>query len=236
MTKYYEDENSTLYHGDCITFMDDMIKRGATVDCSIVDIPYDSVNKNEIEHPKDHMPIRVITKGFADEITFDLEEFCDKLAKVTTKSIYIFCGIEQMPVVFSKFKHELRSEFIARHCIWYKTNPSPINGQHMYLSATENIVFAKRRGAEFHGHCEHNVFTTPAGSSRLHPTEKSQEVLRHLIEMSTSVGDTVFDCCFGSGSTGLAAVGMGRKFLGVELQESCCKIAADRLSFNLQLL
>jgi site-specific DNA-methyltransferase (adenine-specific) len=46
--------------------------------------------------------------------------------------------------------------------------------------------------------------------------------------MSSNEGDLIFDCCFGSGSTGLASKNLYRKFLGIELQEKYCEIAKQR--------
>lgn len=205
-----------------------MIEKGIKVDTSIVDIPYGNVSKNGAERAKYTGQLRKIDKGKADIITFDEIEFCEKLSKVTNNSIYIFCGINQIATIYNYFKEDRKKDFMARLCVWHKTNPSPANGQHMFLSATEFIVFAKRRKTLFNGHCEHNVFNFPAGKSKLHPTEKPQEILKYLIEMSSNEGDLIFDCCFGSGSTGVASIELDRKFLGVELSKEYCEIAKNR--------
>lgn len=207
-----------------------MIDEGVKVDTSIVDIPYGNVSKNGAERAKYAGQLRKIDKGNADIITFDEIEFCEKISKVTNNSIYIFCGINQIATIYNYFKENRKKDFMARLCVWHKTNPSPANGQHMFLSATEFIVFAKRRKTLFNGHCEHNVFNFPAGRSKLHPTEKPQELLKYLIKMSSNEGDLIFDCCFGSGSTGVASVELGRKFLGVELSEEYCRIAKGRFA------
>ena len=44
-----------------------------------------------------------------------------------------------------------------------------MNGQYIYLSATENAVWFKKRGAIFNAHCKHNVFEFPTGRSKIHP-------------------------------------------------------------------
>lgn len=227
---YYKDDNVKLINGDCIEVMDKMIENNRFVDLSIVDIPYGNVSKNGEERAKYAGQLRKIDKGAADIVTFDEIEFCERLAKVTKNSIYIFCGIDQIATIYNYFKEDLKKDWMSRLCVWHKTNPSPSNGQHMYLSASEFIVFAKKRKTVFNGHCEHNVFNFPCGRSKLHPTEKPQEILKHLIEMSSVEGETVFDCCFGSGSTALASVGLNRKFIGVELQEEYCEVARNRFS------
>lgn len=226
----YKDEYVKLIQGDCIKVMDIMIDKKYMVDCSIVDIPYGNVSKNGEERAKYAGQLRKIDKEEADIVTFDEIEFSKRLAQVTKGSIYIFCGINQIAKIYNYFKDDLKKNWMARLCTWHKTNPSPSNGQHMYLSASEFIIFAKRRNTIFNGHCEHNVFNFSCGRSKLHPTEKPQQLLGYLIKMSSNEGDEIFDCCFGSGSTALASKNLGRKFLGIELQEKYCEIAKQRLA------
>ena len=64
----------------------------------------------------------------------------------------------------------------------------------------------------------------------VHPTQKPLDLMRYLVRTFTNKGDTVLDCCFGSGTTGLAAVMEGRWFVGIERDEGYFKIAEDRLS------
>jgi site-specific DNA-methyltransferase (adenine-specific) len=62
-----------------------------------------------------------------------------------------------------------------------------------------------------------------------HPTEKPVPLMRQLIESSTVLGDTVLDPFAGSGSTGVAAVLEGRKFIGVELDATYAATAVERI-------
>jgi DNA modification methylase len=66
------------------------------------------------------------------------------------------------------------------------------------------------------------------GNSR-HPTEKSPEILRPLIECFTEPGDVVLDPFSGSGSTLVAAAMLRRRYLGIELEGRYCAMARDRL-------
>lgn len=50
-----------------------------------------------------------------------------------------------------------------------------------------------------------------------HPTQKPVSLYEYLIETYTDPGDTIVDLCFGSGTTGVAAVRRGRNFIGIEL-------------------
>ena len=55
-------------------------------------------------------------------------------------------------------------------------------------------------------------------------------MLEWLITTFSNEGDTVLDNCMGSGSTGVAAVKLKRKFIGIETDEKYMSIAQDRIS------
>lgn len=66
-------------------------------------------------------------------------------------------------------------------------------------------------------------------TGKLHPTEKPLAILEYLIKTYTKSGDTILDCFMGSGSTGLAAMGLGRDFIGIEKDEGYFHAAKNRL-------
>lgn len=63
----------------------------------------------------------------------------------------------------------------------------------------------------------------------VHPTQKPLALLEYLIKTYTNEGDVVLDNCMGSGSTGVACVNTGRKFIGMELEEKYFQIAQKRI-------
>lgn len=108
-----------------------------------------------------------------------------------------------------------------------------MNGEYVYLSATENCIFFRKHKATFNAKCKHNVLVFPAGKSDFHPTEKNHRLLAELINDNTNVGDVVFDPCSGSGSTLLVARELGRKGVGCELNKEYYEKAKQRLDNNL---
>jgi len=66
-------------------------------------------------------------------------------------------------------------------------------------------------------------------NSPVHPTQKPVELCEYFIRTYTNVGDTVLDCCMGSGSIGVAALNLGRSFIGFEIDEGYFKTAEGRL-------
>lgn len=66
-----------------------------------------------------------------------------------------------------------------------------------------------------------------------HPTQKPVSLLEYLIKTYTQEGDIILDSCMGSGSTGVASLNLGRKFIGIELDESYFDMAKSRMeTFN----
>ena len=74
-------------------------------------------------------------------------------------------------------------------------------------------------------------FTNEANDSRkrLHPTQKPVALLEYLIRTYTNEGETVLDNCMGSGSTGVACVNTGRKFIGIEKDATYYEKAKQRI-------
>ena len=64
----------------------------------------------------------------------------------------------------------------------------------------------------------------------LHPTQKPVALMEYLIKTYTNEGETVLDFVMGSGTTGIACKNTGRKFIGIEKDETYFKIAQDRIA------
>ena len=78
-----------------------------------------------------------------------------------------------------------------------------------------------------------NLLAIPADergtSGRVHPTQKPVALMEYLIKTYTNPGDVVLDNTMGSGTTGVAAVNTGRRFIGMEKDENYFSIACDRI-------
>lgn len=207
-----------LLQGDCIEVMKSM--KNDSVDFTLTDIPYNEVNRQS-------NGLRDLDKQKADVLTFDLNVFLKEVYRITKNSICIFCGREQFSEIYSFFA---KQKGTVRPIVWQKSNPSPMNGQHIYLSGVEFAVWFKKSGAKvFNAHCKNTVFKYPNGSSKLHPTEKNHGLLKELILDNTNENDIVFDCCMGSGSHLVVALENNRRALGIELDENYFNIAKERI-------
>ena len=73
------------------------------------------------------------------------------------------------------------------------------------------------------------------GMAKTHPTQKPIALLQRLIELFTDADDVVIDPCAGSGSTIVAAAGLGRKAYGFEIKKNIYSDACDNIRKNIQL-
>lgn len=193
-----------------------------SIELCVTDIPYGEVNRKS-------NGLRNLDKHKADEVTFLLSDFLSELNRIIFGSIYIFCGTEQVSEIR---KTLIEYGFSTRLIIWEKTNPSPMNGQHIWLSGVECCVYGKRKGAVYNGHCNNTVLRFPCGRNKLHPTQKPLDLIKQLIEFSSNKGGLVIDPCMGSGTTGIACKELERDFIGIELDKEYFKIASERINDN----
>ena len=195
-----------------------------SVNLVLTDIPYDEVNRKS-------NGLRVLDKQGADISTFDLHSFLEETYRVAKGTIIIFCGQHQLSEIKNFFQEKQdKNNGTVRQLIWKKTNPSPMNGQHIYLSGIENAIWFKKRGGTFNAHCKNTVFEYPCGRSKLHPTEKNHDLLKELILDNSNEGEIIFDPCAGSGSHLLVAKQNGRNYIGTEINEEYFNIAKSRMA------
>lgn len=77
--------------------------------------------------------------------------------------------------------------------------------------------------------CPLTVLEFPRDKDKIHPTQKPVTLFEYLIKTYTNEGETVLDNCIGSGSTAIACLNTGRKFLGFELDKNYFELATNRI-------
>lgn len=210
-------ENLWLMQGDCLERMKEI--PDGSVDMVLTDIPYGEVNQKS-------SGLRKLDRGNADTCNINLEQMVNECVRVCRGSFYIFCGTEQISELVRLFKsHKLTTRLGA----WEKSNPSPMNGDKLWLSGMEFCVFARKPKAVFNERCQKALWKNPVGRSKIHPTEKPVALMERLIKASSKEGETVLDFTMGSGTTGVACVNLNRKFIGIELDNYYFDTAKRRI-------
>jgi len=207
-----------VINGDCLEVLRGM--PDASVDAVVTDPPYNEVNRAT-------GGLRTIDKAGADSLPINIPTLAAEFSRVCRGSIYVWCGIEQVSAWRSAFVH---ARMTTRQCVWEKTNPSPMNAQSMWLSSLELCVFARKPKAVFNRFYESPVWRGASERIDGHPTPKPVWLMQNIVDASTEFGATVLDPFCGSGTTGVACVQTGRKFIGIELDPGYCDIARRRIA------
>ena len=216
--KYISFNSGHSILGDGFTILNKLYDN--SIPLILTDIPYGVINRGS-------SGIRTFDKSAADKVDFNISDLTKEFSRVCNGSIYVFCSTEQVS--------ELRDSFIkqgmtTRLCIWEKTNPTPVNGQYMWLSGVETCIFARKKGATFNEYCKNSVWRFSNGRSKRHPTEKPLPLFEYIMNVSSNIGDLVFDPFSGSGTTGEAAIKLERKFICVEKEQNYFDTQTTRLS------
>ncbi len=128
---------------------------------------------------------------------------------------------------------------------WQKTDPPPNLSCKYFNFSTELIIWARKHEKKTHkfnyetmkqlngGTQMTDVWRIPAvgrweKNQGKHPTQKTLRLLYRIILASTNEGDTILDPFSGSGTTGIAANLLGRKYIGIEQDKKFCDLSLSR--------
>jgi site-specific DNA-methyltransferase (adenine-specific) len=242
MSLYYEDDVVRLYHADA----DDALVFSIvpdTIDLILTDPPYNVSDRNGRERTtvgtlkrKDGTK-REVVRNFGE---WDHGWNPDPFFVASRALLKDGAGLVAFTSEF------LMGSFIAsglshRSLVyWRKVNPAPSFGR-LYGRAVEMAVWqTKGKGWTFNGDgSTQNVYEGPILSGfstvnnaepRIHPTQKPLWLMQRLIATHSNEGDLILDPYAGSGTTLEAAKRMGRKAVGIEIDERYCEAAAKRLA------
>jgi site-specific DNA-methyltransferase (adenine-specific) len=199
---YYQDGAVTIYHGDCRKILPEI----DPFDLLITDPPY-GVKKAKWD---------VFPTGF-------LKTAWEK----TTGGALIFWSnfdLERIPLeIGEKQKNTI---------VWFKPNLPALwmFDRSRLATCWEPIFYFAKKGFEPKERVtDHFAFNYPSnGINRMHPTEKPIKLIQKLIQVFD--GQYILDPFMGSGTTLRAAKDLGRKAIGIEIEEGYCEMAAKRMS------
>ena len=219
-----------LILGDCIEIMAELEPVGHVIS----DPPYEASLHAARAHlsslRKDSGPeMKEINFSPIDAIRADVV----KASELLCRGWFIaFCTAEGV----WKWAEEINASAMKykRACTWIKPDSTPqLNGQGPAIGA-ENFVcawagqgFAKWNAGGKRGVYKHTV--NPPDRHGAHPTEKPWRLFAELLMDFTNAGDTILDPFMGSGTTLVACAKLGRRGIGIELDESYFEIACARV-------
>ena len=203
---YYSDEHVTLYHGDCLELAD----LWTCADVLVTDPPYGTLKggygRRNLYDPGDGIGARIAN----DETT----EARDAMLAAWGDRPALLFGSPRMPDPPMN---------VADRLVWNKTRPGMNGGPWRYLHES---IYVTAGFVRVNNSAVSIISAWPDQTDHIHA--KPQELMVPLV--SAAPPGTIADPFAGSGSTLVAAKALGRKAIGVELEERYCEIAARRLS------
>jgi len=206
MTPYYDHGGITIYHGNCRDVLVEI--QNYSIDIVLTDPPYGISYQSAWR--TERLEKIVGDDAFPEWI---FEELKPRVA------MFVWCRWDQMRF-FPKPK-----SFIA----WDKGNHSMGDLEHEFGRRWEGCAFYPGPEHKFRRRPADLIIANKIPPLDLkHPNEKPVEALTPLIDSHD--GDLILDPFMGSGTTLRAAKDLGRKAIGIEIEEKYCEIAAKRLS------
>jgi site-specific DNA-methyltransferase (adenine-specific) len=216
-------EGVTLYLGDCREILPTLGK----VDAVVTDPPYDAVTHAGAR-------TRIGKNGGADNVasihfeSLSREDFltlCELMISIARRWVILTCDWRHIGVA------EASGLPLVRFGIWVKPNGAPQFTGDRPATGWEAVAIFHRADEtkRWNGGGSRAVWSYPSPRGE-HPTQKPVELIGEWIELFSDAGETILDPFMGSGTTGVAAVKLGRKFIGIEIEPKYFDIACRRIT------
>jgi len=251
---YFSDTNFTLLSGDSFELLP-LIEQ-ESVNMIFADPPY-FLSNDGITCSSGKMVS--VNKGSWDSGKEDIREkhqfninWLDKCRNILDKdgTIWIsgtFHNIYSIGVALEELGYK-----ILNNITWYKTNASPNLSCRYFTHSTETILWAKKSKKAKHtfnyqimkdmnnGKQMRDVWEIPVTKKSekefgKHPTQKPMQLLERIILASTNEGDVILDPFNGSGTTGIVASTLNRKYIGIEIEEEYLDLTIKRFKATSQM-
>lgn len=233
-----------IYKNDAYKIVTKFKKDKLLVDHIITDPPYNISKENNFSTMKSSKRKGVDfgewDKGF--DLYSWITPYCHFLKP--GGSFIIFTSFRNISYVVDTIEHDKEMQ-VKDVLKWIKTNPMPRNVNRRYVQDTEYAIWAVKRGSAWVFNKPDSVpyiraeFHTPvvAGKERtIHPTQKSLKLMKEIIKIHTNEEQVILDPFMGSGTTGVAALELNRKFIGIEISEKYFEISKERLNHTNETL
>lgn len=212
-----------LMHGDCLELMSEI--EDGSVDLVLTDPPYGMSFQSNRRVTRDKF-----AKIANDESLEWLDAFfakCDRVMRADT-AIYTFCSWHHIDV----FKRAFERRFTLKNIlVWNKNNHGSGDLTGAYAPRHEFVLFGHKGRSLLREKRVPDVFDFPKipSAKLVHPTEKNVDMLEVFVRNSSDADGVVLDPFMGSGTTGVAALQAGRRFIGIEMDAGYFDIAEARI-------
>lgn len=231
VTPYYETDSVTIHHGDTLDVLRSLED---SFDAVVTDPPYASGTRKEAGKPSSGAMLRGerFSKSPIDLDQMTTTGFLWLLRSValacyptlpTGGSFLSFIDWRQWPNLVGAL--ETCNYRVQGMVVWNKSAFGLGNG---FRNQHELICHASKGTPVVHNRATGNVLTRKRVRPIDHPSPKPVELMGDLLRVVVPDGGTVLDPFVGSGSTLVAALGLGMRSIGIEGNERYCEVAARR--------
>jgi len=215
--------NENIKNGDCLEILETLEDK--CIDIVLTDPPYGIEYVSNRSIHDDAITKRGLLNDGKDEAFELLDKVCKVLQRKTADNahLYFFCSWS----VFSKFENIISKYFtIKTPIVWDKGNKGSGDLLNDWGNQTEIIIYCVK-GVKLVKSRRGNIINVSRlhTTKMVHPTQKPEELIKEILEVSANAGDFVVDPFMGSGSTIKACNKMKLKSLGIELDEEMFNIA-----------
>lgn len=248
MAKKIDITTSLILKGDCIKTMHSI--PDGSIDSIITDPPY---NIGLFMHERNTNLKKMRENQFAyagwDNMEYrewkrNMSRFLTQCARLLKKrgSLIIFMSVIKVADIIDLATK--KGFYYKTTGVWHKTNPMPRNMNLQFVNSTECWIYFIYNGTSGtfnnNGEVKHDFLESsvcPASEKRFgnHPTQKPLKILKELITCVSNPNDLILDPFMGSGSTCVACAELGRRYIGIELEDKYYEIANKRIQ-NIELL
>ena len=216
----------TLYLGDCLRVMPTL----DMVDAVVTDPPYrlesGGMTGKDMGGKFNLKKSNYLNNGEIVKCDIDWHDFMPVISSLVDRGhIYVMCNNRHVQnMLNSATKSKMKFHNLL---VWDKVSPTP---NRWYMKNCEFIGFFYK-GKAFHiNDCgSKQLIKMPLPMDNAHPTVKPVALIEHYVKNSTTRGQVTLDPFMGSGTTGVACAKLGRKFIGIELDEDYFNIACERI-------
>jgi len=172
------------------------------------------------------------------DVAVNYKELAVEFSRIVkdTGAVVVFCAMRQISDYIKAFSSQFPC---SQQYIFIKSDPDNIGlFYNRFMPNCENaLLFFKSSDHAFNAVTpleKRNYFCCPRASVKEradygHRTQKPVALMKHLIKMLSNTDDFVLDAFCGTGTTGVAAVELGRRFLGIEIDPQYCAVSSERL-------
>lgn len=207
--------DAELYCGDCLGILPTLVG----VDSVITDPPYDA---------KTHDGARYGFRETSSRISFApcvVSDIVPPMLNVARRWVVAFCALE----MYGDYKSAAGAAWV-RAGFWRRINGVPQFTGDRPGQPGEGIAIMHRHGKKrWNGRGKHGFWQTPIVCGGPHQTTKPVKLMEMLVRDFTDVGELICDPFMGSGTTGIACMNHGRKFIGIEIDHKYFDIACKRI-------